>query len=250
MPIDPFDATSVFPTAVDTFPNLVDFNSVAAASLPKYHTKLWASNYNKIASFINTAEGLLTTKPPTLANTFKLTQPVQVFSLPLLDVLKQFDPWLYNNNYAPANVLSFEVVLSSVDQSWKFTTGRTSNGEFFVYKTTQDLTALFDTITVFQGNLLCSAALDLNYETLSNKTAGYQDNFLVTSYVVVNNTNTIIIRGTILDTYLYIDPKPSGTPNGLVIGGSLGTQYPTMSNTNWLAMASQRKLTISLMGIQ
>jgi hypothetical protein len=247
---DPFNSNSIFPTAVDTFPNLADYNSVAAASLPKYHTKLWASSYNKMVNFINTAQGLLTTKPPTLANTFKLTQPFQVFSLPLVDVLKQFDPWVYNNNFAPGNVLNFEVIISSTDQSWKFSTGRTSSQEFYSYKTTQNLTELFGTINVFQGNVLCSAAIDLNYETLSNKTAGYQDNFIVTSYVTVNNTNTLIVRGTVLDTYLYNDPKPGGTPNGLVVGGSLGTQLPTLTNTNWLAMVGQRKLTINLMGVQ
>ena len=247
---DPFDSTVNFPSSLDTFPNLTDFGSIASLELPKYHTKLWASNYNKIANFINTTEGLLTSKSPRLANSFTISQPWQVFSLPLLDVLRQCSPWLADNGKAPMNYLPFEVVISSTDLSWKFTTGRVQPESFFVYKTSANLSELFGAINTFQGNLICSAALDLNYETLSNKTAGFQDNFVVSSYITTNNTNTIIIRGCIVDAYMYSDPKPVGTPNGLVVGGSLGTALPTMNNTNWLALGNQRKLTITLMGVQ
>jgi hypothetical protein len=109
---------------------------------------------------------------------------------------------------------------------------------------------LFNNLNIFTGSLLCSAALDVNYETLTNKTAGYQDNFIVNSYVTVNDTNRIVIRGSIIDAYYYNDPKPVSAPTGLVVGGSFGTALPSYSGTNWLALGSQRKLNISLMGIQ
>ena len=249
MATDPFDSNIIFPSGLDTFPNLVDYGSVASLELPKYHTKLWASNYNKVARFINNTQALLTTQAPQLNSSFSVTQPWQVFSLPLLEVLNQASPWFNQNGKAPLNYLPFEIVVSSTDLTWRFTTGRNSTESFYVYKTTQQLSDLFGAINTFQGNLLCSAALDLNYETLPDKTAGYQDNFIVSAYVTVNNTNTILIRGCIIDSYIYTDPKPGGTPNGLVIGGSLGVALPTMSNTNWLALGNQRKLTVTLMGV-
>lgn len=247
MPNDPFDATILFPASVDTFPNLADYESVAALTLPAYHTKLWASNYNKIANFINKVEPMLIRNSPTLSNTFSITQPYQVASITLLDVLKQLDPYLYNNSKAPLNYLPFEVILSTNDLTWKFWSGRVTGEPFYSYKTATNFAPLFGSLSVFNGNLLASAALDVNYESLTTKVAGYQNNFTVNSYITVNGSDSIIIRGAITDAYIYSGAKPVGAPNGLLL---TGTTLPSYTSTNWMALGSQRKLTISLIGIQ
>ena len=247
MPSDPFDSVILFPSNVDTFPNLADYGSVASLNLPPYHTKLWASNYNKIANFINIAQPLLIRNSPTLNNSFQVTQPFQVASITLLDVLKQLDPYLYTNSKAPMNYLPFEVILSTNDLTFKFWSGRVAGEPFYVYKTATNFAPLFGSLSVFNGNLLSSAALDVNYESLTTKTAGFQNNFIVNSYITVNNTDTIIIRGAIVDAYIYSGTKPVGVPNGLVYSG---TNLPSYTSTNWLSLGSQRKLTISLVGIQ
>lgn len=247
MPNDPFNSTILFPASIDSFPNLADFGSIAALNLPAHHTKLWASNYNKIANFINKVEPLLIGNSPTISNTFLITQPYQVASIPLLDILKQLDPYLYNNSKAPMNYLPFEIILSTNDLTYKFWSGRVAGEPFYSYKTTTNFAPLFSTLSVFNGNLLSSAALDVNYETLTAKVAGYQNNFIVNNYITVNTTDTIIIRGAIVDAYIYSGTKPGGAPNGLVYSG---TNLPSYTNTNWLALGSQRKLTVSLIGVQ
>lgn len=217
---DLFTNTSKFPTALDKFPNCADAGSELANQLGLAYSTMWASHYNVVADFINKLQPLVNSDSASTDGTIHKTSYVWSFEFSMDQLIRTFSSDGYQLGLTPpTNVYPFEFMITTSSVNYVPLTEYGPNYVPLTFITNPvTLSDTFNGFPILECDPLVSVSVGRNTGLSVLGTSRW-----ITNAYAILNSDTILIRGCVLDT----QPLTIGSTNYPSIGSNFngGTDF-------------------------